>query len=138
MPQTANPHILSLDIGERRVGVAIASFISKLPKPLITLSNDDDLVMSIRNIISENQVETVVVGLPRTLNGQDSKQTKKVRAVIDQLTKLLPVKIESQDEALSSVRAEEELSRHGKIFKKADVDKLAACFILEDYLNGIS
>ena len=136
MPQTDNPQILSLDIGDRRVGVAIASANTKLARPLITLINDDKLIANIRDIIKENQVETLVVGLPRTLDGQDSDQTKKVRLVIEQLTRQLSVKIESQDEALSSVRAEEELSTHGKIFKKADIDKLAACFILEDYLEG--
>ena len=136
MPQTDNPQILSLDIGDRRVGVAIASANTKLARPLITLVNDDKLIANIRDIIKENQVEILVVGLPRTLDGQDSDQTKKVRLVIEQLTRQLSVKIESQDEALSSVRAEEELSTHGKIFKKADIDKLAACFILEDYLEG--
>ena len=136
MPQTDNPQILSLDIGDRRVGVAIASANTKLARPLITLINDNKLIANIRDIIKENQVETLVVGLPRTLDGQDSDQTKKVRLVIEQLTRQLPVKVESQDEALSSVRAEEELSTHGKIFKKADIDKLAACFILEDYLEG--
>lgn len=136
MPQTDNPQILSLDIGDRRVGVAIASANTKLARPLITLINDDKLIANIRDIIKENQVEILVVGLPRTLDGQDSDQTKKVRLVIEQLTRQLSVKIESQDEALSSVRAEEELSTHGKIFKKADIDKLAACFILEDYLEG--
>ena len=136
MPQTDNPQILSLDIGDRRVGVAIASANTKLARPLITLINDNKLIANIRDIIKENQVEILVVGLPRTLDGQDSDQTKKVRLVIEQLTRQLSVKIESQDEALSSVRAEEELSTHGKIFKKADIDKLAACFILEDYLEG--
>jgi putative transcription antitermination factor YqgF len=75
--------------------------------------------------------------LPRSLSGHDSQQTTKIREAIDKLDKDLGVKVVAQDEALSSVRAEEELTARGKIFARADIDKLAACLILEDYIAGL-
>jgi putative holliday junction resolvase len=133
MPQVTN-HLLGLDLGDKRVGVALASEKTKLSTALVTLDNDQNLIQKLKELIEAYSVETVVIGLPRSLNGQDSPQTIKVRQTIEQLTEDLKVKIVAQDEALSSVRAEEELRRRGKIFAKTDIDKLAAALILEDYL----
>jgi len=137
MPQTTNSNLLALDVGDRRVGVASASSDTLLANPIVTLTNDDQLIANIKKLIEDNSVGTLVVGLPRNLSGEDTEQTVKVRDFIDQLKDQLEVRIVTQDEALSSVRAEEELGSHGKIFAKADVDKLAACLILEDYINSI-
>jgi putative holliday junction resolvase len=136
MPQATN-HLLGLDLGDKRVGVALASEQTKLSSPLVTLDNDPRLTQKLKELIAEYSVETVVVGLPRTLSGQDSTQTAKVRQTIEQLTQDLKVQIVTQDEALSSVRAEEELRSRGKIFAKMDIDKLAAALILEDYLTSL-
>ncbi|MEI9914029.1 MAG: Holliday junction resolvase RuvX [Candidatus Saccharibacteria bacterium] len=137
MPQTTNSNLLALDVGDRRVGVASAGSDTLLANPVVTLTNDDQLIANIKKLIEDNNVGTLVVGLPRNLSGEDTEQTVKVRHFIEQLKDQLEVKIVTQDEALSSVRAEEELGSHGKIFAKADVDKLAACLILEDYINSI-
>lgn len=128
-------HILALDIGEKRVGVAIANLKAKMASPLITLPNNPKFLSALNKILESYEVSTIVVGLPRTLDGNDSSQTLKTRDFIDRLSKELKQEIITQDEALSSVRAEEALQTHGKIFAKADIDKLAACLILEDYLN---
>jgi putative Holliday junction resolvase len=128
-------HVLALDIGEKRVGVAIASSYVKIASPLITLSNDSNFFSSLNKIIESYAVTKIVVGLPRTLEGNDSAQTLKTRAFIHRLKSEIKKDIITQDEALSSVRAEEILKTRGKIFAKADIDKLAACLILEDYLN---
>ena len=136
MDQTTN-HLLALDIGDKRVGVALASFNNKLPRPLVTLNNDLTLVSELQKIIEKYRVNTVIAGLPRSLNGDDSEQTKKVRQIIDNLSQDLGLPIITQDEALSSVRAEEELKSRGKMFAKMEIDKLAATFILEDYIAGL-
>jgi putative Holliday junction resolvase len=136
MPNLANNHhFLALDIGEKRVGVAVASLKTLIANPLITLNNDSGLVANLKKLITDYQVETVIAGLPRTLSGEDSRQTLSTRQLIAELSKQLGIKILTQDEALSSVRAEEELHRRGKIHAKADIDKLAACLILEDYIS---
>jgi putative Holliday junction resolvase len=128
-------HVLALDIGEKRVGVAIASSYVKIASPLTTLSNDSIFFDSLIKIIESHDVNLIVVGLPRTLEGNETAQTLKTRDFIDRLKSEISQEIITQDEALSSVRAEEILKTRGKIFAKADIDKLAACLILEDYLN---
>jgi putative holliday junction resolvase len=125
-------NILSLDVGERRVGVAIASVIAKLPRPLTTLDNTDVIWAQIDALASEHDVETIVVGLPRNLSGDDTAQTLYVRTFAEKLAKYTVV---LQDEALTSQKAEKELNSRGKPFAKGDIDALAATYILEDYLT---
>ncbi len=128
-------HILALDIGEERVGVAIASLKAKIASPLITLPNDSNFLSSLKKTIESYNITKIIVGLPRSLNGNNTDQTIKTLDFINHLEKDLKQEIVTQDEALSSIRAEEQLETRGKIFAKADIDKLAACLILEDYLN---
>jgi len=137
MVQTTSPHLLALDLGDKRVGVATANTATMMASPLTTLDNDEILMVNLAKLVEEYQVQLLVIGLPRSLSGQDSAQTVKARETIDQITKELGIKTVMQDEALSSLRAEEELKSRGKIFAKADVDKLAACLILEDYIQGL-
>lgn len=127
-----NSSILALDLGDVRVGVALARRDSGLPMPLITLNNDVDLIKNLQNLISQNDAEILVIGLPRNLDGQDTAQSKKVRQIAADIQNQLSVKIELQDEALSSVRAHEVLSQSKK---PGDIDALAASFILDDYLS---
>jgi putative holliday junction resolvase len=125
-------NILSLDVGERRVGVAIANVIARLPRPLTTLDNTDDIWGQIKALVTEHDVETVVVGLPRNLSGDDTAQTRYVRTFAENLSEYTVV---FQDEALTSQKAEKELNSRGKPFAKGDIDALAATYILEDYLT---
>ena len=124
-------NILSLDVGERRVGVAIANVVARLPHPLTTLDNTEHIWQEIADLLAAEDVETLVVGLPRNLSGDDTAQTTYVR---DFAAKIEGVEIVFQDEALTSVKAEKELSSRGKPFAKGDIDALAATYILEDYL----
>lgn len=125
-------NILSLDVGERRVGVAIASLIARFPRPLTTLDNTDDIWSEIMALATDHDVDTIVVGLPRNLSGDDTAQTQYVRAFSEKLT---AYKVHFQDEALTSHKAEQELNAKGKPYSKGDIDALAATYILEDYLT---
>ena len=126
--------ILALDFGDRRIGVAIASLVARLPRPLMTLQTDDDYMQSLTQIVKDEAVGALVVGLPRNLSGEDTAQTKLVREFAHQIEKLgLPVHF--QDEALTSQKAEAELKQRGP-YNKEDVDALAATYILEDFLNS--
>lgn len=124
-------NILSLDVGERRVGVAIASLVARLPRPLTTLDNTEDIWQDIAKLIVDEDASTLVVGLPRNLSGDETAQTKYVR---DFAAKIEGIEIIFQDEALTSQKAETELAGRGKPFAKGDIDALAATYILEDYL----
>lgn len=124
-------NVLCLDVGERRIGVAIASVVARLPRPLTTVDATKDAPGAIHQLVQQEDVDLVVVGLPRNLSGDDTAQTAAVRKFTEQLD--VP-QLVFQDEALTSRKAEAELQQRGKPFAKGDVDALAATYILEDYL----
>jgi putative Holliday junction resolvase len=130
--------ILALDVGGVRIGVAMADVELKFANPLTTLINDANIWDAIQALIQENQVQTVVVGLPRSLQGHETPQTQICRDFAEELSKRLEIAVELQDEATTSVKAETELRSRGKPYEKADIDALAATYILEDYLVGES
>jgi len=133
---TNNGSILDLDVGEKRIGLALASQIAKLPHPLVTLGNDDKFWTELRRLIAEETVEELVVGLPRGLDGQSTPQTAYAEHFASQLQAELDLPVHLQDEALTSTKAEQELQKRGKAYTKEDVDALSATYILEDYLQG--
>lgn len=134
MPPHTNQSVIALDYGERRVGVAVASTIARIASPLTTLDNNADLVANIKQLVESENAGTLVVGYPRAMDGQTTSQTEAVVKFIEKL-KGLGVPIETQDESLTSVRAEAELNARKKDYIKADIDSLAATYILEDYLE---
>jgi len=129
--------VLGLDIGEKRVGLAIAELDTKLASPLETLQNDDQLSARLQSIVTERTVTQLVAGLPRGLDGQETAQTKYARDFGDALSQQLQLPVYYQDEALTSRQAEAELEARGKPYAKGDIDALAATYILEDYLAGL-
>lgn len=133
MQPTSN--VLALDVGTTRIGVAIADVVARIPRPLVTLTNDDSFRTELQKMIRANGVKTLVVGLPRGLDGQDTQQTAYVRTFVQGLDKVMGVTICWQDEAVTSKQAEAELQSRGKPYKKGDIDALAATYILEDYIR---
>ncbi len=128
--------LLALDVGAARIGVAVTSPGVSIARPLTTILNDDTVLQTIVQLVLDNKATAVVVGLPRGLNGQDTGQTKTTEAFAEQLKESLDVPLFWQDEALTSQKAEEELRSRGKPYEKGDIDALAACYILEDYLTS--
>lgn len=129
-----NSAVLALDVGTVRVGVAVASADAQLPRPLITLANGENFIEQLQQLIDNESVGQLVIGLPRGLSGQDTPQTAYVREFTDNLKAAVNLPISFQDEALSSTRAKQELEGRGKLYQKGDIDALAATYILEDYL----
>jgi putative holliday junction resolvase len=129
--------ILALDVGAKRIGVALAGRDVPFAKPLMTLAHTDTIFADIAALVQENHATVVVVGYPRGLEGQATEQTKTIEAFVEDLKVHLDVRLEWQDETLTSVKAETELaSRHkGGMYNKSDVDALAATYILEDYIT---
>jgi putative Holliday junction resolvase len=129
-------NFLSLDVGKVRIGLATANSISKLPSPVTTLPNDQDFLVELNKLIAENQINELVVGLPKSLEGNDTDQTIWLREFYENLKTKLDIPIHLENEALSSVRAETELKNIGRVYSKEDVDALAACFILDDFIKN--
>jgi putative pre-16S rRNA nuclease len=127
--------ILALDVGERRIGVALARPDTRLPQPLVTLTHTATIFDDLNKLIAEHQIGTVVVGLPRGLDGQSTAQTRSVERFAKELRSHTQLPLYWQDEAVTSRQAEEELKRRKKPYAKGDIDALAAIYILEDFLR---
>lgn len=127
--------ILALDVGSVRIGLALADVRVRLPVPAGAVVHDEKVVEAIREFCKREEVAQLVIGLPRNMQGQDTAQTEAVRSFGAALQVELPLPVSWQDEAVTSVRAEEELRARGKPYAKEDIDALAATYILEDYLH---
>jgi putative holliday junction resolvase len=127
--------LLGLDVGARRIGVALASLEARLPRPLVTLSWDDNFFPALEQIIEAEAVGVLVVGLPRGLQGQHTAQTRAVESFTEELRQRISLPIYMQDEALTSKQAETELQGRGKTYNRAAIDALAATYILGDFLT---
>ncbi len=131
--------LIALDVGTKRIGIARANSIAKIPEPLQTLNNDGHFNLKLNNLIHQHKANKLVVGLPRGLDGQNTQQTQFVLDFVENLKQNINLDISLQDEALTSVKAKEYLSstKKKKVFQKSDIDAVSAMFILEDYLKGI-
>lgn len=124
--------ILALDVGTKRIGVAMADVTVPIAIPLETVEVDGSELEKIAKIIKDKSAEKVVVGYPRNQSGDATDQTK-VSEVFGKRV-MAYVDIVFQDESLTSVMAEERLKRSGKPYQKGDIDALAAAIILQDSL----
>lgn len=127
-----------MDVGSRRIGLAISDGLGITAQPLETLTrrnNRTDLA-ALGGIIGRYGVREVVMGLPLYMSGDESPQSKKVREFAAMVTEKLGVSVRFIDERLTSAQAhrlldEAELSR---MERKGKVDKIAAVLILENFL----
>ena len=135
--------ILALDVGRRRIGMAISDPSGMLARPLGTVtvgSTNAPELMAIeitRLCADDDGLAEVVVGLPRHLDGSRSEQTAAVEAFIAALRLRVDVPLVTEDERLSSREAESRLAVRQKDWKKrkAQLDAAAAAVILQDYLD---
>jgi len=126
--------IVCLDVGEKRIGVAVADTSIKIAVPFDTLEVDDVINETILKLLDTENADILVVGYPRNQSGEVTAQTKYVEDFIKSLGELKP-KLVFQDESLTSVAAEKQLREHNRPYKKGDIDALAAAIILQDYLE---
>jgi putative Holliday junction resolvase len=130
--------LLALDVGEKRVGMALCDETQTLARPLLTLnrtSKKEDFA-KIAALCREHAIEKVIVGLPKTLRGEEGSQAQRVRRYAGELQASLNLPIEFWDERYSSVDAQERLtSASRKARAKGDIDSAAAAIILQEYLD---
>jgi len=133
--------ILGLDVGDRRIGIAISDPGEILASPLVTITREDkqNAIDAIIKLVNHHDVKRIVVGLPYSLNGSISIQANKVMDFVEELSKGTSAKIEIWDERLSTVAVERLLREAGnkKAGKKASRDAAAAAFILQGYLDSL-
>jgi putative Holliday junction resolvase len=136
---------VGVDLGLKRVGLAISDASGTLARPLRTVlrgSSDTEAAAAIAEAIKalaleDDGVESVVIGLPKRLDGSDNDQTLHVRRMADRLRALLAVPILLHDERLSSHEADSRLALNERDWRKrkARLDAAAAAVILQDYLD---
>src|SRR4051812_25118300 len=97
--------VLALDVGEKRVGLAITSLVARLPRPLVTLERNESFFDALTEVIKAENVSALVLGWPRGLRGQRTAQTNYIEVFADQLRKHLDLPVHFQDEAVTSLRA---------------------------------
>jgi len=133
--------LLALDVGEKRVGVALCDETQTLARPLLTLnraSKKEDFA-KLAALCHEHAIEKVIVGLPKTLRSEEGPQAQRVRRYADELQMALNLPIEFWDERFSSVDAQERLTASGgKARAKGDIDSAAAAIILQEYLDAMN
>ena len=132
--------ILAIDLGDVRSGVAISDVNEILASPVGTIYEKDKetLLQKILKIIRENDVQKIVLGLPRNMDGSEGDSAKKARAFGDMLSKQTGLKVVFQDERGTTLEATGYLNVsdvRGKKRKKV-IDSVAATIILQNYLDS--
>ena len=136
--------ILALDMGRRRVGLAISDPSASLARPLMTLQVTeadlvDRIVEAVTRIAGEDDgLDEVVVGVPRHLDGTPSEETQFVQQRIAALRGRIALPVREQDERLTSREAESRLAVRERDWRKrkAQLDAAAAAGILQDFLDA--
>ena len=132
--------ILGLDVGTKRIGVALSDglFITSQGLETIYRQTLDKDLETIKNVIKENDVGEVVVGLPLNMNGTYSQKTKEVVEFMDNLSKAIGIPVKTWDERLTTVQAERVLLEAdvSRRKRRQTADRLAAQIILQGYLDS--
>lgn len=127
--------LIGLDVGEKRIGVAVADTGVRIAVPFETVEVDGNEIAAINEILINENAEILVIGYPRNQQGEATAQTD----YVEKFSKRLQdsgTKIVFQDESLTSVHAEQRLIDQKKPYSKADIDAHAASIILQDYLEA--
>jgi len=132
--------VLGLDYGDRRIGVALSDAFGWTAQGLemIERKHEGDDIRRIEHLVREHEVGTIVVGLPKNMNGTIGPRGEICMAFAEQLRQMLSMKVEMWDERLTTVAAtrtllEADVSRRKR---KQVVDKMAAALLLQNYLDA--
>lgn len=128
-----------LDVGEKRIGVAVADSSVRIAVPFETIEVDGTEIEKIAEVVIRENADTLIIGYPRNQSGEATAQTNYVELFAKRLEDIVATII-FQDESLTSVIAEDRLKSYKKPYTKGDIDALAAAIILTDYMethNGV-
>lgn len=123
-------NILGIDHGDKRIGLSVARAGVRIASPFGVLENTESIFKEFSDLIKTEEIGTIIVGLPRGLDGQETQQTEKVRQFGQELRQSFPdLIVEFQDEAGTSSQVESSGAGDDLI------DARAAALILQDYLE---
>jgi putative Holliday junction resolvase len=132
---------LGLDLGSKRIGVAVSDRSGTIASPLVVLARSgrrSDDHRRIAALVAEEEAEVVVVGLPLSLDGSAGRAARDAIAEAEQLASVVGVPVETQDERLTTVSADRVLLERGMRAedRRRVVDKVAAAVLLQAWLDG--
>ncbi|UCC18109.1 MAG: Holliday junction resolvase RuvX [Dehalococcoidales bacterium] len=131
--------ILGLDIGDKRIGVALSDQGGVIASPLTIIhrTNLQQDIEAVITLINQNKAGIIVSGLPLTMDGTIGHQAEKVRSFTDALAKNIGVPVIHRDESLTTLQARQlmQRTRTKKKREKEKDDSIAAAFILQGYLD---
>lgn len=132
---------LGLDLGSKRIGVAVSDRSGTIASPLTVIGRGRNRSEDHRHIAAlarEEEVELVVVGMPRSLSGADGPAARGARAEVEALASVVEVPVETWDERFTTVTAERALRQGGVrgSARREVVDKVAAAVILQSWLDA--
>jgi len=132
---------ISLDVGDVRIGVARSDLLGIVATPLEVINRKKvKSVKRIEELLKENNTKSLVVGIPKSLDGTEKRQAEKVREYIEKLNNSIEgLEIFEVDERLTTVSADRMLTDGGKkgaLEKRKVVDKIAAAIILQTFLDS--
>ena len=128
--------ILAIDFGRKRTGLAVTDSLRITANPLITIPTHT-LEAWLTDYFSKEMVDEVVIGHPYQMNGEDSESMQYIQPFINRFRKVFPnMPLKEYDERFTSVIAHQAMKKKQRQDKSV-VDKIAACVILEGYLDSI-
>jgi len=130
---------LAIDHGVKRVGLALSDPMKIIAKPLktITYKKSSDLFNELIKVINQEEVESIILGFPKGMKGQETMQTKIVLSFYEELKTKVEIPIVLQDERLSSLSAKKSLIQQNikTGHNKSLIDETAAAIFLQHYLD---
>lgn len=129
--------LLGVDSGDKRVGIAIKPKDRVAAEPVCVLENSTNIYSRIFDLVKENNIDTVVVGLPRDINGNETAQTRKARHFAGELADRTDLHIVLHDEFATSERARQKLGKVTRNQEKSQLDAAAAAVLLDDYMESM-
>lgn len=132
--------ILALDVGDKRIGVAISDPTQTIATAMKTVSREEkNAVSEIQAICAENDVGEIVIGIPLRIDGSKGAQVEKTRLFIDKLEEQIDLPVVEWDERFTTVQANRALAEDhiAARKKKSVVDGIAAVLVLQNYLDSL-
>lgn len=131
------PRIMGIDFGDSRIGIALSDPLGIMASPLTIITRTEETrdIEAIIDIIHQNEVGRIIMGLPISMDGTIGKQAEKVKQFAAKLDKRVDIPVEFKDERLSTVVAKNLVQEVRKTDRKTRYDAAAAALILQSYLD---
>ena len=133
--------VLGIDPGKKRIGLATGDTELKIATglKLLIFKNNELFLSDLKSVINEEEIELVIIGFPKNMDGTEGKSAKKSKFLADFINSRLDIEVKLIDERLTTVEATRQIhSADGKIGKSKEIiDILAATLILQTYFDGL-